>query len=134
MPIGIFQAKSGLGGAIRLLWRHTEQELKMDSRLEGTAYIPIHIVPYSKHNRAFARSVEFDLVADGETESEAVINLMNLLTASLSFAHRRGNLKAILDKSGIRPLGEMPKERDALGGHKLWFMPMIENARASAGS
>ena len=77
---------------------------------------------------------EFDLVADGDTESEAVINLMNLLTASLSFAHRRGNLDAILNKAGVHPLDAMPKEQDAPGGHKLWFMPMIENARAAAGS
>ncbi len=106
----------------------------MDSRHDGTVYIPIHIVPYSKHHRAFARSVEFDLIADGETESEAVINLMNLLTASLSFAHRRGNLSAILSKAGVRPLDEMPKEHHTLGSSKLWFMPMIENAHTTAGS
>jgi hypothetical protein len=98
----------------------------------GNGFIPVHIVPFTEGGRSFARCPEFRLVADGETEGQAVVALMHLLVASLAVAQGRGNLEAVVRRAGVEIIPAMPKRADSVPGNLLWFLPLLNNAHLAA--
>jgi hypothetical protein len=89
----------------------------------------VHIEPFEKQGKWFARCPEFDLVAHGDTSLDAARNLFNMMLRSVVVAKSMGNLERILKRAGVQTVTGVPE--DAMTGRRdaLWFLPLIPDAR-----
>ena len=95
-------------------------------------FIPVHIIQFQEQGLAFAKCREMNLVAHGRTEGEAIVKLMNMVTASLAVAFMRGNLDAVIQNSGMTILANQPVDVPASDEGLSWFLPVLADASPGA--
>jgi len=81
------------------------------------SYVYLHAKGLQEQGLFFAKCRELNLVSQGNSETEAIVKLVNMITASLTVAKRRGNLDAVLKGSGTQvPFNSVvPEDTEAEG-------------------
>ena len=91
-------------------------------------FIRLQIVPFQEQGHEFARCPEMNLVARGESGAEAIVKLINMVTASLAVASMRGNLDAVLAGAGLEVLPALPEAEPSPSEGLHWFVPLLTDA------
>lgn len=92
-------------------------------------FIRLQIVPFQEQGHEFARCPEMNLVARGTSGPAAIVNLLNMVTASLAVASMRGNLDAVLAGTGLEVVPALPEEEPPPSNGLHWFVPLLTDAR-----
>jgi hypothetical protein len=91
-------------------------------------FAEILVESFEESGVCYAKCPELNLVARGDTPTQALLKLMNMVTLSLDVAAMRGNLKAVLEHAGIRVLANHPGGNAPSDNGKFWFLPLMDNA------
>ena len=100
----------------------------MNQNVTGQGFIPIHIAPFQEEGEFFAKCPEMRLVARGESEAQAIVNLLNMAAASLMAAHMRGNLLSVVEKSGLKIVPSQPAAARVSAQGLNVFLPVLTDA------
>lgn len=101
----------------------------MQTKGPSFEFIPLHITPFEENGVWFAKAEEFQIVAHGESETEAARNVYNKVLRAVFVALKEGRLPAILKKAGVEIKLGVPEEDVTLTGQKdLWFLPIAHRA------
>ena len=91
-------------------------------------FIPVHIEPFEKDGEWFARCHEFDVIAHGDSEIDAVRTLFNMVLRSVVVAGSLGNLDEILRKAGVTIVAGVPQDQFSGRRDAPWFLPLVRDA------
>jgi hypothetical protein len=97
-------------------------------------FLCIHAVPFQQGGFYFVRSPEMNLVARGRSEFEAVVNLVNMATASIAVAVLRGNLSTLIERTGVEIVETLPPEQASATQERNIFIPILAASDARARS
>lgn len=95
-------------------------------------FLRIHIVPFEQGGLHFIRSPELNFVAQGNTSLDALVNFINMATASISVAANRGNLAALIQNTRTSIVDAQPLGPPALGDQRDIYLPIIPVSDARA--
>jgi hypothetical protein len=112
----------------------TAEEKIMAADTMKLQFIPVHIEPFEKDGEWFARCLEFDVIAHGDSEIHAARNLFNMVSRSVFAAQIIGNLEAVLKGAGVEIVAGVPQEQASSGRDAPWYLPLTTHARPSFAS